>query len=831
MLDKRFNVENERTIQDLWEAHNVYKFRGADDRPIYSVDTPPPTVSGKLHIGHVFSFAQSEMIVRYHRLKGENIYYPFGFDDNGLPTERLVERDENIVAKDLPRSEFIEKCNITKEKYIGEFKELFKKMGISADWDLGYDTINELSRRVSQRSFIDLVKKGKAYRKEMPVLWCPCCQTSIAQAELDNNEVKSYFNYINFEVEGRDLLIATTRPEFLGGCVAVFVNPKDERYSDLIGKMVTVPLYNNKVQIIGDERVSIDKGTGVVMCCTFGDQTDMEWQKDYSLPIKKVMQIDGTISPEIPIIGGMKTIDARIKIVDELYKLGKLVRTEKIEHTVATHERCGNEIEIINSPQWYIDILNIKSELIEAADKINWHPETMKIRYLEWVNNLKWDWCISRQRYFGVPFPVWYCKECGEVKVPDDNELPINPLESMPTESCKCGCKEFIPESAVMDTWATSSVTPLINKRYGEEDERDYLFPMTMRSHAHEIIRTWTFYSIVKSLYHMGQVPWNDLMISGFVLAKKGEKISKSKNNAKMSPNELLDTYGADMIRYWTASNKLGTDTWFEEKDIESSRRFINKLWNSARFVEMQIKEANLDVDVELQSVDKWIISKCHETFEKYKAQMDNYEMGLARQEIDRFFWNDFCDNYLEIAKERLYNPDNKYGECQKSAQKTLGTVFLEVLKMYSPFVPHITEFIYQELYRHRSNQNFIVNSTFTELPCDQQYIEYGEFIKKVIGDVRKYKTERNLSMKDKVDLLIIGTSKEYITEMIDSLKDIKSCTNANEIRFYISETNDVQIGGAELLNGNISFISIDDFRSGSGTTRKLTINKNNLNN
>ena len=799
MLDKRFNLENEKEMQKLWEEKEAYKFKGVDERPVYSVDTPPPTVSGKLHVGHIFSFTQSEMLVRYHRLKGENVYYPFGFDDNGLPTERLVEREDGIFAKDLPRSEFIEKCTATKDKYIKEFQDLFRRLGISADWDLGYDTINELSRKVSQRSFIDLVKKGKAYRKEMPVLWCPCCQTSIAQAELENKDVKSYFNYINFSVDNKDLEIATTRPEFLGGCVAIFVNPNDERYKDLIGKTATVPLYNNQVPIIADEKVAIDKGTGVVMCCTFGDQTDMEWQKEYNLPIKKVMQADGTINPEVAIIGGMKTLDARMKIVEELQKQGLLVKSEKIEHSVSTHERCGNEIEIINSPQWYIDILSIKDELIKAADEINWHPESMKTRYLDWVNNLKWDWCISRQRYFGVPFPVWYCKECGDVMIPEDKELPLNPLEHNPHGACKCGCKEFIPETAVMDTWATSSVSPFINMKYGEDDERKFLYPMSMRSHAHEIIRTWTFYSIVKSLYHTGQVPWKDLMISGFVLAKKGEKISKSKNNAKMSPNDLLDTYGADMIRYWTASNKLGTDTWFDTKDIESSKRFMNKLWNSAKFVDMHIKDADLSEEAELQSIDKWLISRCHETFEKYQQQMENYEMGLARQEIDKFFWNDLCDNYLEMAKERLYNPDNKYGDFQKAAQQTLATVFLEVLKMYSPFVPHITEYIYQELYKSKLKDELLSTSKFTELPYDKKYIEFGDAMKKVVGDVRKYKTERNLSMKEPIEELKISTSLDNIRCLRDSILDIQSCTRAEHIDVEKSDETEVTITGRNI--------------------------------
>ena len=805
MLDKKYSFGSaEKEMQELWNEKGAYKFKGVDDRKIYSVDTPPPTVSGKLHIGHIFSFTQAEMAVRYHRLLGENVYYPFGFDDNGLPTERLVEKEEGIFAKDLPRSEFIDKCNLTKDKYIKEFKDLFQRVGISADWDLGYDTINELSRKVSQRSFIDLVNKGKAYRKEMPVLWCPCCQTSIAQAELDDKEIDSYFNYINFDVEGKKIEIATTRPEFLGGCVAIFVNPDDERYKDLIGKEATVPLYNNKVKIIGDSKVSMDKGTGIVMCCTFGDQTDMEWQKEYNLPIKKVIEPDGTINKDVPIVGGMNTLNARMKIVEELNNKGLLVKSEKIKHTVNTHERCGNEIEIINSPQWYIDILSIKDELIKAADEINWHPETMKKRYLDWVNNLKWDWCISRQRYFGVPFPVWYCKECGEVMIPDDKDLPVDPLKNVPNKTCKCGCKEFVPESAVMDTWATSSVSPLINKKYGESDERDYLYPMSMRSHAHEIIRTWTFYSIVKGLYHLGQVPWKNLMISGFVLAKKGEKISKSKGNAKMSPNELLDTYGADMIRYWTSSNKLGTDTWFDPTDVESSRRFMTKLWNSARFVEMQTANFDPNEEVELTSIDKWIISKCHETFERYKAQMDKYEIGMARGEIDNFFWRDFCDYYLEIAKERLYNQDNKYGDKQKSAQKALSMVFLEVLKMYSPFVPHITEKIYQELYKGKEKGETLCNSTYKELPYYDGTVEFGEAVKDVVSTVRKYKTDRNQSMKERIGILNIGMTQENLEFLKDSIMDIKSCTSADDINVSVSDETTINIPTPEVEKGQM---------------------------
>lgn len=781
MLDKRYNIEEELNIQKLWDESEAFKFKGFDNRKLYSVDTPPPTVSGKLHIGHVFSFTQAEMIVRYHRLKGENIFYPLGFDDNGLPTERLVEKELGIKAKDLPRSEFIEKCNLIKDKYISEFKKLFKRLGISADLNLSYDTIDELSRRVSQKSFIDLLKNGHAYLKEMPTMYCPCCETSIAQAELENKKCKSYYNYINFTCEGKNLEIATTRPELLGGCVAIFVNPKDERYNKLIGKNVSVPLYNFEVPILADDKVEIDKGTGVVMCATFGDQLDLEWQKKYNLPIKKVIENDGTINKDVLFVGGMNLKDARKKITCELADKGYLLKQEKVDHFVSVHERCGTETEILNSFQWYIDLLSIKDELIKAADDINWYPPSMKSRYLDWVNNLKWDWCISRQRYFGVPFPVWYCKNCGEIMIADAKDLPVNPLETLPKKTCKCGSKEFVPEKAVMDTWATSSITPFINMKYKESNEQDNLFPMSMRSHAHEIIRTWTFYSIVKSLYHKGIVPWKDLMITGFVLAKKGEKISKSKGNSEMSPEELLDTYGADIVRYWSASNKLGTDTWFDINSITNSKRFFNKLWNSARYVEMHINNVNLDREVDLTSIDKWIISKCHETFLKYKKHMDNYEIGLARIEIDNFFWRDFCDNYLEIVKERLYNENNNYGNSSLAAKKTLSIVFLEILKMYSPFVPHITEYIYQELYKNEKDK-ILSCSTYKELPCSKEYLEFGEFIKNIISEVRKYKSDNNLSMKEPLDSINIYTKLDNIKLLKDSIKDILSCTKASNI-------------------------------------------------
>ena len=482
-MEKKYDFQKtEEELKNFWETNEIYKYRDGMEKPVYSIDTPPPTVSGTLHIGHVFSYTQAEMIARFKRMQGYDVFYPLGFDDNGLPTERLVERDQKITASHLPRSQFKKICVETIETYEYDFRDLFKKLGFSVDWDLSYQTVSLPSQRISQKSFLDLVKRKKAYRKESPVLWCTKCQTSIAQAELETRDLDSTFSYLNFKTDLGDLMIATTRPELLYGCVCVFVHPNDERYQKFIGKTATVPLYDFDIPIMADETVSMEKGTGAVMCATFGDTTDVQWYQTYHLPHKKVILSDGTISLEIPYIGGLKISQARERVIKELNARGLLIKQEAISHGVAVHDRCGKAVEIISSNQWYIDVLSEKERFLKAADEICWHPAHMKKRYEIWVENLKWDWCISRQRYFGVPFPVWYCKDCGAPIFAKEEQLPVNPLEEKPREACSCGCQEFIPEEAVFDTWATSSVTPFINAKFGEpEDRSKKILPMGMR--------------------------------------------------------------------------------------------------------------------------------------------------------------------------------------------------------------------------------------------------------------------------------------------------------------------------------------------------------------
>lgn len=784
-MQKNYDFKQvEKEMQNLWKENAIYSFDGKSSNEIYSIDTPPPTVSGSLHIGHIFSYTQAEMIARFKRMQGYNVFYPFGFDDNGLPTERLVEKDEGIIAKNLPRSEFIKKCITTTEKYEKEFKELLQSLGFSVDWSLQYETINPMVQRISQKSFIKLYEAGKAYMKESPVLWCTECETSIAQAELDTIDKDTTFNYIRFIVGEEELTIATTRPELLYGCVCLFVKPDDERYKVYIGRNASVPLYNYTIPILADEKVSFEKGSGVVMCATFGDSTDVEWYETHNLPYRKVILPDGTIDEIVPYIGGLKVLAARKRIIELLVESGLLSESKNINHAVAVHERCGRNIEILPSKQWYIDILSNKKMFLKAADEINWYPAQMKNRYKLWVENLKWDWCISRQRYFGVPIPIWYCKQCSKVMLANEEMLPINPVETVPGIPCSCGCNEFIPEGSVFDTWATSSVTPQINSKWGEANDISGKFlPMSMRTQAHEIIRTWAFYTIVKSLYHTGEIPWKDIMICGFVLAKKGEKISKSKSNSELSPSALIENHSADVIRYWAANSKLGTDTFFSVEELSIAKRFITKLWNASKFTLSHLHDIDFEAVIDLSPVDRWIIERCKQTAFEATILLNQYEIGSARHEIDEFFWKDLCDYYLEIVKERLYQPEVHGYKERQSAQHALYYCMLNTLKLYAIYVPHITEFIYQEFFRQKENSISIHKLYWeTELPINKEIIKFGEKLKNIIAETRKYKSEHSLSMKAEIEDVTVVTDDKLADMFKQTIKDIKACCKAKKI-------------------------------------------------
>ncbi len=783
-MEKHYDFKRiEPQMQALWEEEQIYKFDSNKAGELYSIDTPPPTVSGTPHVGHLFSYTQAEIIARFRRMQGYHVFYPFGFDDNGLPSERLVERDEAIRARDYPRSEFIEKCKNTTEKYESEFRAFWKALGFSVDWSLQYETVSPQVQKISQKLFLDLVEQGRAYTKESPVLWCTQCQTSIAQAELDTKDIDSAFHYLSFTVDGAPLRVATTRPELLYGCVCLFVNPNDARYGHLLGRKAVVPLYDYEIPLIADENVAMAKGSGVVMCATFGDATDVEWFHTHSLPYRKVILQDGTIAREVPFLGGLKVKAARKEIVRRLEQAGLLICSEQITHAAPVHERCGTEIEIIPSLQWYIDILSQKERFLKAADEINWYPAHMKSRYTAWVENLKWDWCISRQRYFGVPFPVWYCKACGQAVYAPSEMLPVNPLETQYPNSCTCGCKEFMPESSVLDTWATSSVTPQINERFGLP-----LTPMSMRTHAHEIIRTWTFYTIVRSLYHTGAIPWKDLMINGFVLAKKGEKLSKSKNNSAMEPKALIAAHSADVLRYWSANARLGTDTFFAPEELAVSKRFVTKLWNASKFATSHLQDACFSEPPQLLPIDQWMLERTREGAQKASAFLRQYEIGMARHEMDALFWKDFCDNYIELVKSRLYEPE-RFGDAERrSAQYALYHTLLTLLKLYAIYVPHITEYIYQDFFKkHEKSKSIHLLRWEQPQPINQDLLAFGDDLKNAVSDMRKCKSENNLSVKAEMERWEIACqSPAFLTWFQQTQPDLQACANAKKVAFKL---------------------------------------------
>ena len=802
MLDKKYNAtEKERKWLDYWKENKIYEFNPNQNKEVYSIDTPPPTVNGKIHIGHIFSYTQTEMLARYKRLRGYNIFYPFGFDDNGLPSERFVEKEQGKRAHEIGREEFSKLCYETTDKYEKEFEELFSRMGVSTDWNIHYKTVSPSTIKISQKSFLDLLKKGHCYHKESPALWCNECRTSIAQAELETKTIKTTFNYINFTTveDNEEFTIATTRPELLPAIVSVFVNPEDEKNKHLIGKTAHIPVINVEVPIMADEKVALDKGTGLVMCCTFGDQTDIEWWKKYNLPLKYIFTADGKIDEKVPNYGGLKIKEARKKIIEDLQDGGYIVKIEELEHEVQTHERCGKEVEYTVMKQWFIDIMNHKEDFIKIGNEINWHPAYMHTRYDEWVNNIAWDWCISRQRYFGVPFPVWYCKQCGEPVFAKEEDLPINPLVKSPkADKCaKCGCKEFIPDTDVMDTWATSSVTPLINMRYGEkENYEDILKPMSLRTNASEIIRTWDFYTIVKSFYHFGQRPWNNVMISGFVMAGKGEKISKSKGNSKHEPIDLINQYSADVLRYWAGTGRLGTDITFSEETLLRGKKLINKIWNVSKFIEMHLSDYEDKEFNDFEYIDKWIIGRFQEMEKSFLIYLDDYEVGLALNILEKFFW-EFCDNYIEIVKHRLYRPE-EFGEIPRySGQKTVYILLYKLLQYFSIFFPFITEEIFQELYH---NNNSIHTTQIEPLKyIFNEEIKNGDKIIDIISQSRGAKTNNNVSLKTPIKNLSIGVNEELKYAIDKSIKDFKATLFIENLDIKVINKGDYEVYNIEL--------------------------------
>lgn len=786
-MEKTYNhQEQEEQLKKLWEEIGVYRFEQSSPQPTFSIDTPPPTVSGTLHIGHIFSYTHTDLIARYKRMSGYNVFYPMGFDDNGLPTERYVEKQHKTKAHLHKRSDFINLCLEESHKVEKTFEELWKKMGLSIDWSKTYSTISKESQKTSQYSFIDLYKKGLVERRSEPALFCTTCRTSVAQAELDSLEVGTTFNTLVFidTHSNSPLHIATTRPELLPACSALLYNPHDERYRSLEGSFTKVPYFNYAVPIIADELVDPQKGTGLVMCCTFGDQTDIAWYKKHTLKLRELINTDGTWNSLGGPLEGLKVSDARAKMIDLLKEEKLLIEQKPIKHAVHIHERCKQPIEYLVIRQWFVKILHEKEAFIKAGEKINWFPAFMQSRYNDWVSNLAWDWCISRQRFFGIPFPVWHCNTCSAIIVADEQQLPIDPQENSYSGNCpQCGGLDIVPDTDVMDTWATSALTPYINMNWPEEKKSSIKLPMTMRPQAHDIIRTWAFYTIVKAHYHSNTIPWNDIVISGHVLAGK-EKISKSQGNEKLTPQGLLELYSADAVRYWAAKGRLGTDTAFSENQLKQGARLVTKLWNAFRLIKDHCKKNSLNSVNE--SCNRWIMNSFAELITTYHAHFEQYDYTHALDAVERFFWNDFCDNYLEFIKDRCFNPGEYAEGVYEETQTVLYNVGLGILQLYAPFVPYITESLYQLFYADEEKESSLHRLQFKEVDHKHVTQKGGELfsiILKIVSEVRRLKSEHSLSLKTElVSLTIHINETEFASKLKNDYRLLKGITQAHEI-------------------------------------------------
>jgi valyl-tRNA synthetase len=859
-LDKKYKSPAiEKKWQENWERENIYRWDDSQTREnTYVIDTPPPTVSGMLHMGHVFSYVQADFIARYQRMKGKTVYYPMGFDDNGLPTERLVEKIKKVKGSQLPRDEFIELCKEVTHQAKNDFRDLFKSIALSVDWQEEYHTISDHTRAISQMSFLDLYQKELIEHKYEPCYFDVTDQTSLAQADLEDKELDSSMDEIHFSLENsaQKITIATTRAELIPACVAIFAHPDDKRYKKLIGQNALTALFAVKVPIIADRNVDPEKGTGLVMCCSFGDMTDVLWWKQHKLDshiilnkygkIKNFLNSQSSEYDEVLCdllakkcdlelykkhynnLIGKKTTSARIEIVTELKKHKLIIKQTPIKHAVKCAERSGTPIEILLTKQWFIKILDHKENFAKQVEKSKWHPPYMKNRIDQWINGLSYDWCISRQRFFGVPFPLWFVTSIKtnltEVVIADKAELPIDPLKSLPqgyilTKNIAVG--EFIAqkdgreyhikgETDVMDTWATSSVSPqisssAINKEYAVNIEKHQkLFPADLRPQAHEIIRSWAFYSFVKAYFHEKTIPWHNLMISGWCLASDKTKMSKSKGNV-VTPVKLIEEKGSDIVRYWAATSHLGTDTAYSEDVLSIGKKLTNKLWNATKFCQLHLQNIELNQDSALANInnktiycvsDLWLLSHLYNTIKKSSLALEQYQYAKAKEYIEDFFWNYFCDNYLELVKARIYgdldnlrtyNSQLDIETVNKRKISAIYTIYhsLEViLKLFAPFMPHITEELYSSIYVDKPSIHSRASwPQLDEFAIAKQAQQSGDVIIDIINLVRKDKSNQNFSLKKEISLLEINLPHNINDFLSDLIDDLAAICNAKNIK------------------------------------------------
>jgi valyl-tRNA synthetase len=861
----------EQKWSEAWERDACYRFdRAAPRERVFSIDTPPPTVSGSLHVGHVFSYTHTDAVARYQRMRGKAVFYPMGWDDNGLPTERRVQnhfgvRCDPSVAYDpeftppqepsakepvsVSRPNFVELCLRLTEADEQVFEELWRKLGLSVDWSMTYTTIGELAQRISQRSFLGLLARGEAYQLEAPTLWDVDFQTAVAQAELEDRERPGAMNRVRFHLadgsagagaggDRGDAQIETTRPELIPACVALLAHPEDERQGGLIGREVLTPLFGTRVPVLTHPLVDPEKGTGLVMVCTFGDLTDVLWWRELGLPVRSVLGPDGRLA-EVPWgaagwesqdverarreyreLQGRTVNQARKRIVELLEESGEIVgEPTQVTRAVKFFEKGERPVEIVTSRQWFVRTMSHREELLERGRELRWHPPYMRARYEDWVNGLTGDWCVSRQRFFGVPFPVWYPLDASGAVLYErpiaarEDQLPVDPSTDVPAgyEPAQRGQPNgFAGDPDVMDTWATSSLTPQIAGHAGEDEELfAKVFPMDVRPQAHDIIRTWLFSTVLRSHLDHDELPWGDAAISGWVLDPDRKKMSKSKGNV-VTPMHLLEEFGADAVRYWAASGRPGTDTAFDAQQMKVGRRLAVKLLNASKFALADLPPQGESLT---HPLDRAMIRRLAAVVADATSSFEDYDYARALERVEGFFWW-YCDYYLELVKGRRYDTSgSEVGEpaaaggvpASASVSRALGHSLSIFQRLLAPFLPFVTEEVWswwQQGSIHRAGwpDAAELSAAIGEASAGAQALEDDALAvaADVLKEVRKAKSEARRPMRAPVARAIVCDTAERLRALELGAGDLKLAGSIETLEPVEGEEFGVEVELAE---------------------------------
>lgn len=856
-MKRRFkHSQVEKKWNDYWKKNDIYKFDINKDSKVFTIDTPPPFVSGTLHLGHVLNHSWIDFVARYHNMQGDNVYFPQGFDCHGLPVELAVEENMGVSKDD--REEFLSKCKEWVRDNIEAMRKQFDALGYSTDWEYTYRTMDEKYKYKVQKSLLFFYEKGWLYRDKFPTHFCVNCETSVAKAEVGYTEEQGKLWYFKLPLVGREneyVTIATTRPEYMEACVGVFVHPNDDRYYHLSAAEVRLPIADRKVRIRADRDVDMRFGTGVVYCCTYGDELDIKWKLKHDLDEIQLFTKDGRMS-EVSKYEGMTIKEAREQIVKDLDEMGLLEKIEDYEHRIIRHtERssCREPIEYLPVDQWFINVKDFTKDIIESGEAMDWYPEKHKQRLIDWAEGLDWNWVISRQRVFGTPIPFWYCEECGKIIAAQEEDLPLDPVqETAPVEECpNCGSSELIPEEDVCDCWIDSSITPLAISKWLEDDDffkKTYTDARVHRPQGYEIIRTWLFYTLFRCKKLTGEDPFDEVMINGMVAGPDGRKMSKSYGNV-VSPDEVLPNFGADAIRQWAAMGSLGDDypfkyTWInihnkqpvsdkkinkEKKQLPEDKfnkkyrkrydqlvaasRFLTKIWNAFRFLKINLDKIELSeikVDVEtLSPVECHFFSEFNANLKEVTEFFDEYNWHEAFMILRPFFWNELCDNYIEAIKYRFYEEDKAV---KKAALQNALNLFFKMLRIFSFIMPYITEEIYHVIFKEFLELDSIHQS---EWPGPYKGIsetkaQQGELGIKLIQNLRKNKSELQIPLNEELERVIVLVNNKSQAEALHHLKgDISNTIRIKSLEVQ-NKSKKADIEGEPTLKDDYKDLNIE---------------------